>query len=91
MRNSMRGAARPLKPRPGDALPDTHPGVEPVYILVEGGSKSSSSKDSPAAPPRPATVTVAADTPHGGKTGPQPTKILVTYVVDKDRPLASPA
>lgn len=34
---------------------------------------------------------VPADTPHEFKNGAMPAKLLVTYVVDKDKPLTSPA
>jgi hypothetical protein len=33
---------------------------------------------------------VPAETPHSGKTGPQRTKIVITYVVEKDKSLTSP-
>jgi quercetin dioxygenase-like cupin family protein len=35
---------------------------------------------------------IPANTPHAGvKNGPQPTKIISTYIVEKGKPLASPA
>jgi quercetin dioxygenase-like cupin family protein len=69
----------------------THPGVESVYIL-QGGFEEFAIQGQPSIALEAGDgFTVAADTPHGGKTGPQPTKILVTYVVEKDKPLASPA
>jgi quercetin dioxygenase-like cupin family protein len=34
---------------------------------------------------------VAPETPHGARNGDKPTKLIVTYVVEKDKPLASPA
>ena len=62
-----------------------------VYIL-QGGFEEFAIQGQPSIAPEAGDgFTVAADTPHGGKTGPQPTKILVTYVVEKDKPLASPA
>jgi len=33
----------------------------------------------------------APETPHSARNVDQPTRVLVTYVVDKDKPLASPA
>ena len=34
---------------------------------------------------------VAAGVPHGGKNGATPTVVAATYVVEKGKPLASPA
>jgi quercetin dioxygenase-like cupin family protein len=34
---------------------------------------------------------VPAHTPHSGKIGAKPAKLIVTYVVDKTKPVASPA
>jgi quercetin dioxygenase-like cupin family protein len=34
---------------------------------------------------------VPAEVPHGGRNGDKPVKLVVTYVVEKDKPLASPA
>ena len=34
---------------------------------------------------------VPTGTPHGGKNGNKPTTLAVTYVVEKGKPLASPA
>jgi hypothetical protein len=34
---------------------------------------------------------VLREVPHGARNGDKPTRLLVTYVVDKDKPLASPA
>jgi quercetin dioxygenase-like cupin family protein len=69
----------------------THPGVESAYVLEGGfelpiqGQETRMTKvgDSYQIPP---------DTPHaGGKPAPAKTRVLVTYVVQKDKPLASPA
>ena len=68
----------------------THPGVEGAYI-VEG--ELTLMVDG-----QPAKVVKAGDSynvplaaPHDAKTGPNGAKVLVTYVVEKGKPLASPA
>src|SRR4029077_6477584 len=69
----------------------THPGVESAYVL-EGGfelpvqgqpTKMIKAGDAFQIPP---------ETPHaGGKAPEAKTRILITYVVEKGKPLASPA
>jgi quercetin dioxygenase-like cupin family protein len=69
----------------------THPGVESAYVL-EGGfelpiqgqaTRTIKTGDGFQIPP---------DTPHaGGKPGSAKSVILITYVVEKGKPLASPA
>jgi len=69
----------------------THPGIESAFIL-EG------SIDLPVQG-QPTRIVKAGDgfqippnTPHaGGKPGDAKTKVLITYVVEKGKPLASPA
>ena len=69
----------------------THPGIESGYV-VEGaidlpieGQPTRSLKPGDG-------FQVPAETPHaGGKNGDQKTKIVSTYVVEKGKPLASPA
>jgi quercetin dioxygenase-like cupin family protein len=68
----------------------THPGVESSYILegeadllVEGQpDRHVKAGDSFLVPP---------NTPHTLKNGPAPAKVLVTFVVQKNKPLATPA
>ena len=69
----------------------THPGVESAYVL-EGGFELPNQGQ--------ATRTIKAgdgfqippDTPHaGGKPGNAKSVILITYVVEKGKPLAAPA
>jgi len=68
----------------------THPGVESTY-LVEGGLELSVKGE----PVRTIKVgdgfQVPPETPHAARNGDKPTKLIVTFVVDKDKPLASPA
>ena len=69
----------------------THPGVESAYVL-EGGleipiegqpTRTMKPGDAFVVPPR---------TPHAGsKNGDKKTRIVSTYIVEKDKPLASPA
>ena len=68
----------------------THPGVESSY-LVEGGLELSVDGEGARmfapgegfqAPPR---------TPHSGRNGPAKSVLVGTYVVEKGKPLASPA
>ena len=68
----------------------THPGVESTY-LVEGASELS--VDGQAArqlQPGDAFV-VPANTPHSARNGAAKTVLAATYVVEKGKPLASPA
>jgi quercetin dioxygenase-like cupin family protein len=69
----------------------THPGIESAYVL-EGGfelpiqgqpTKTIKAGDAFQIPP---------ETPHaGGAPGSAKSRILITYVVEKGKPLASPA
>jgi quercetin dioxygenase-like cupin family protein len=68
----------------------THPGIESSYIVdgtlelnVDGqGSRTFKAGDGFQVPPR---------VPHSGRSGDTSTTIAVTYVVEKGKPLASPA
>jgi len=73
-----------------DIARHTHPGVESSYVL-EGGlelmvqgqpAKSYKAGEGFQVPPH---------TPHSGKNGDKPTKLIITYVVEADKPIASPA
>lgn len=67
-----------------------HPGTEITYVLEGGGDMFVEGKAM-------MHVTVGdhwqvpARTPHYLKNGPQPTRLLVTYVLEKGKPLAAPA
>jgi quercetin dioxygenase-like cupin family protein len=70
----------------------THPGVEMAYVLAGRGTVTV--KGEPA--PRPLTVGDSFAMPPGTvhavrNTGPKPLVLLSTYVVDKNKPIASPA
>ena len=68
----------------------THPGFETAYILegelellVQGQlAKKVKAGDS---------YQVLREVPHSARNGDKPTKLVITYVVDKGKPLASPA
>lgn len=68
----------------------THPGVESTYILEGGGTFAMQGQ-----PDRPI---MAGDSfqipplvPHAVRNGPATTRVATCYVVEKDKPLASPA
>jgi len=68
----------------------THPGIESSYVVegalelsVDGeGARTFNAGDG---------FQVPARRPHGGKNGEGPTVLAVTYIVEKGKPLASPA
>lgn len=68
----------------------THPGVETGYLLAGGGTlsvKGQPDRELKAGD----SYLIPAEVPHEFRNGGGPAKLLVTYVVDKDKPLASPA
>jgi quercetin dioxygenase-like cupin family protein len=69
----------------------THPGIESSYVL-EGGFELPI-QGQPTRTLKPGDgFQVPVETPHaGGKPGNEKTRIAITYVVEKGKPLASPA
>ena len=69
----------------------THPGIESAYVL-EGGFELPI-QGQPTRTIKPGDgFQIPPETPHaGGKPGDTKTRILITYVVEKGKPLASPA
>ena len=69
----------------------THPGVESAYVL-EGGFELPI-EGQPTRMLKPGDgFQIPPATPHaGGKAGTAKTRVLITYVVEKGKPLASPA
>jgi quercetin dioxygenase-like cupin family protein len=68
----------------------THPGVETAYVLEGEGDlmvRGAANRHVKAAD----TFQIAAETPHSLRNGDRVTRIASTYVVEKDKPLASPA
>jgi quercetin dioxygenase-like cupin family protein len=69
----------------------THPGIESAYIVEGGLELPIEGQPIRALKPGDGFV-VPPNTPHaGGKNGDKKTKIASTYVVEKGKPLASPA
>ena len=60
----------------------THPGIESSYVVEGQLEEDFNAGDGFQVPTR---------VPHGGKNGDKPTVLAVTYVVEKGKPLASPA
>jgi quercetin dioxygenase-like cupin family protein len=74
---------------PGTTVPrHTHPGVESAYCLE--GSAQLSVKGQPDRTVKAGDgFQVPTETPHGAKVGDQPFKLVVTYTVEKDKPLST--
>ena len=69
----------------------THPGIESAYV-VEGGFELPIQGQSTRMLKAGDAFQIPPDTPHaGGKAGDAKSRILITYVVEKGKPLASPA
>jgi quercetin dioxygenase-like cupin family protein len=69
----------------------THPGIESAYIIEGGLDLPIEGQPTRTMKPGDGFV-VPPNTPHaGGKNGDKKTKIASTYVVEKGKPLASPA
>ena len=69
----------------------THPGIESAYMLDGGFDLPIEGQPTVAFKPGMGVV-VPANTPHaGGKNGDKKTHIVSTYIVEKGKPLASPA
>jgi quercetin dioxygenase-like cupin family protein len=68
----------------------THPGIESTYFISGGGELLVDGQ-----PPKPFTAGEAIQVPpgaiHSVKNGPAVTKGIGTYIVEKGKPLASPA
>ena len=70
----------------------THPGIESAYILEGGGFELPIQGQPTRIVKAGDAFQIPPETPHaGGKPGDLKTKVLVTYVVEKGKPLASPA
>jgi quercetin dioxygenase-like cupin family protein len=68
----------------------THPGVESGYVL-EGGTEITIDGVGVLALKPGDVFQVPTGAPHSGKNGPDKTIIIDTFVVEKGKPLASPA
>lgn len=68
----------------------THPGTESSYVLE--GSLALEVQGQPTRTVKAGeSMFVPANTPHGGQAGPAGAKVLAAWVVEKGKPLASPA
>jgi quercetin dioxygenase-like cupin family protein len=69
----------------------THPGIESAYVM-EGGFELPIQGQPTRMIKAGDGVQIPPETPHaGGKAGETKSRILVTYIVEKGKPLASPA
>ena len=68
----------------------THPGVESSYI-VSGGSTLSVKGQPDRILKAGDGFQIPPETPHSVRNGPEKSRIVATFVVEKDKPLASPA
>jgi quercetin dioxygenase-like cupin family protein len=69
----------------------THPGIESAYV-IEGGFELPIEGQQTRILKTGDAFQIPPATPHaGGKAGTVKTRILITYVVEKGKPLASPA
>jgi quercetin dioxygenase-like cupin family protein len=68
----------------------THFGIETSYV-IEGGLELAMQGGEPKAYIAGQGFQVPTGVPHGGKTGDKPTTLLAVYVVEKGKPLATPA
>jgi quercetin dioxygenase-like cupin family protein len=68
----------------------THPGVESAYLLEGGGTLSV--KGQPDRPVKPGEgFQIPPEVPHSLANGNKTSRLAITYIVEKDKPLASPA
>lgn len=77
---------------PGGTVPrHTHPGIEMGYLLEGEATLSVDGQPDLAMKPE-STYNVPPGVPHSAKNnGAKPAKLIATFVVEKDKPLASPA
>ena len=69
----------------------THPGIESAYVLEGGFELPIQGQPTRTTKPGDA-FQIPPETPHaGGKPGDARSRLLITYVVEKGKPLASPA
>ena len=68
----------------------THPGVESAYLIAGGGILSVKGEADRVMKPGDG-FQVPPETPHSLRNGPDTSRVVATYIVEKDKPLASPA
>ncbi len=68
----------------------THPGIESAYVIDGGGELLVDGQ--PAMQVTPGIgFQIPPVTPHSLKNGAKPSRLAITYIVEKGKPLASPA
>jgi quercetin dioxygenase-like cupin family protein len=68
----------------------THPGVESSYVISGGGTLSVKGQPDRAIKTGEG-FQIPPEVPHALRNGPEKTRIAITYIVEKDKPLATPA
>ena len=68
----------------------THPGVESGYVVAGTSTLSVNGQPDRVISPGDG-FQIPPDTPHSVRNGSQKTRVVATYIVEKDKPLASPA
>jgi quercetin dioxygenase-like cupin family protein len=68
----------------------THPGIESAYVMEGGVELSVQGQPDRLVKPGEG-FQVRPNTPHSARNGDRPTKAAITYVVEKGKPVASPA
>ncbi len=77
-------------PANGEAAPHTHPGHEATYV-IEGEGTLMVAGEPPRALKPGDSFLVPTGVVHSAKNGPKAQKLFATFVVEKGKPLASPA
>ena len=68
----------------------THPGIEST-VIIEGGSELTVEGQPVRVVKAGEALQVPANTPHSVKNGEAKTRLIANYIVEKGKPLASPA
>jgi quercetin dioxygenase-like cupin family protein len=68
----------------------THPGVESGYLLVGSATPMVKGQSDRSINPGDG-FQIPPEVPHSVRNGPQKSRVAITYIVEKDKPLASPA
>jgi quercetin dioxygenase-like cupin family protein len=68
----------------------THPGVESAYLMEGGGTLSVRGQPNRMVKPGEG-YHIPPEVPHSLQNGSAKTRVAITYIVEKDKPLASPA
>jgi quercetin dioxygenase-like cupin family protein len=80
-----------LELAPGaEVAPHTHPGIEASYV-VEGETTLTVQGEAPRVLKAGESMLVPAGVVHAGKAGTTPSKLFVTWIVEKGKPPVSPA